>query len=82
MRNFGSINPRRMTSSTKPNSASISNVAAWVVAARGLSLTRGCASKRWTATPWRASANAAMHPTGPAPAINTGLAGILELQSE
>src|SRR6266480_5147141 len=84
MRNLGSINPRRMISSTRPSSASISKVAACVVAARGLSLTRGCASKTWTGRPWRASANAAMHPTGPPPAINTGRcpAGILEFQSE
>ena len=39
MRNSGSTSPRAMTSSTMPRSASISSVAAWVVAARGMSLT-------------------------------------------
>src|SRR5712671_5666621 len=40
MRNFGSIRPLRITSSTKPRSSSMASVAACVVAARGLSLTR------------------------------------------
>ena len=47
-------------------------VAALVVAARGLSLTRASASNTRTGMPWRANASAAMTPTGPPPAINTG----------
>src|ERR1700719_3301612 len=72
MQNFGAISPRRITSSTKPRSSSISSVAAWVVAARGASSMRSPASKTRTGTPCRANASAAMAPTGPPPAMRIG----------
>ncbi len=72
MRNSGSTRPRSMTSSTMPSPASISSVAAWVVAARGMSLILASASNTCTGSPWRASARAVMTPTGPPPAIRMG----------
>src|SRR6476620_7584099 len=72
MRNSGSTSPRSMTSSSMPRPASISSVAAWVVAARGMSLTLASASNTRTGSPWRASASAAITPTGPPPAMRMG----------
>ena len=48
------------------------SVAACVVAARGMSLTRASASNSRTSNPCRASASAVTTPTGPPPAMTIG----------